>query len=92
MLPANNEDDASYEDCTDDLNRLCGGLENAAGDTGIVLSTIADDHVFVETKAAYAGEMITGFLKLNGQTVGAVANRTEVYDEQGEKVKTYKPS
>ena len=91
MLPANNEDDASYEDCTDDLNRLCGGLENAAGDTGIVLSTIADDHVFVETKAAYAGEMITGFLKLNGQTVGAVANRTEVYDEQGEKVKTYKP-
>ena len=22
MLPANNEDDMSYEDCTDDLNRV----------------------------------------------------------------------
>ena len=23
MLPGNNEDDASYEECTDDLNRVC---------------------------------------------------------------------
>ena len=23
MLPANNEDDMSYEECTDDLNRVC---------------------------------------------------------------------
>ena len=34
MLPANNEDDMSYEDCTDDLNRVCADLANAAGDTG----------------------------------------------------------
>ena len=31
----------------------------------------------------YAKEMVTGFLKLNGVTVGAVANRTEVYGEDG---------
>lgn len=27
--------------------------------------------------------MVTGFIKLNGLTVGAVANRTEVYDADG---------
>ena len=27
MLPANNEDDMSFEECTDDLNRVCSGIE-----------------------------------------------------------------
>ena len=44
---------------------------------------ISDNHVFVETKAAYGKDMVTGFIKLNGTTVGAVANRTEIYDEDG---------
>ena len=39
--------------------------------------------MFFETKAAYAKEMVTGFIKLNGVTVGAVANRSEVVDEEG---------
>ena len=85
LLPANNEDDGAFEDCTDDLNRTCADLANAAGDTSILLSQIADDQVFVETKANYAKEMVTGFMRLNGQTVGAVANRTEVYDDEGNK-------
>ncbi len=85
MLPSNNEDDDSYVECTDDLNRADAALANCVGDTSIALSTIADDHVFVEVKAAYAKEMVTGFLKLNGMTVGAVANRCEVYNEEGEK-------
>ena len=54
MLPANNEDNDSYEECTDDLNRLCAGIE-----------------------------MVTGFVRMNGLTVGAVANRSKVYDEEG---------
>ncbi len=29
--------------------------------------------------------MVTGFIRLNGTTVGCVANRTEVYGEDGEK-------
>lgn len=91
MLPANNEDDMSYEECTDDLNRVCADLANAAGDTVILLSNIADDQVFVETKADYAKEMVTGFLRLNGTTVGAVANRTEVYGEDGEKSAEFAP-
>ena len=83
MLPANNEDDASFEECTDDLNRVCSELANCVGDTSIALSTISDDNVFFEIKENYAKEMVTGFIKLNGVTVGAVANRTEVYDEEG---------
>lgn len=91
MLPANNEDDDSYEDCTDDLNRVCKDLANAAADASILLSNISDDSVFVETKAGYAKEMVTGFIKLNGMTVGAVANRTAVYDAEGNKTEEFEP-
>jgi len=83
MLPANCEVDDSYVECTDDLNRVCAELANCVGDTSIAISQIADDNVFFETKAAYAKDMVTGFIKLNGATVGVVANRTEVYDEEG---------
>ena len=89
MLPANNEDDLSYEDCTDDLNRASADLANAAGDTSILLSNIADDNNFVEVKAAYAPDMVTGFIRLNGTTVGVVANRTEIYGEDGNVEKTF---
>ena len=83
MLPANCEVDDSYVECTDDLNRVCAELANCVGDTSIAISQIADDNAFFETKAAYAKDMVTGFIKLNGATVGVVANRTEVYDEEG---------
>jgi acetyl-CoA carboxylase carboxyltransferase component len=84
MLPGNNEDDASYEECTDDLNRVCADLANCVGDTSIALSTIADNNVFFEIKENFAKDMVTGFIKLNGTTVGCVANRTEVYGDDGE--------
>lgn len=81
ILPLNN-DDFAESDCTDDLNRVCENLENCAGDTVITLSNLADSGVFMEVKKAYAKNMVTGFMKLNGMTVGAVANRTTVYDEE----------
>ena len=80
VLPANNEDVAEDE-CTDDLNRVSDTIANAAGDTSIALADIADNNVFFEVKRNYAKDMVTGFIKLNGLTVGAVANRTVVYDE-----------
>ena len=89
MLPANNEDDMSYEECTDDLNRVCAGLTNAAGDPALLLANISDHAVLVECKPQYAKEMVTGFIKLNGMTIGAVGNRTELYDDQGEKMETF---
>ena len=83
MIPANNEDDLSYEECMDDLNRVCADLENAYEDTGIALAEISDNNVFFETKKEYAKEMATGFIRLNGMTIGAVANRSKVYDAEG---------
>ncbi|MBE5878820.1 MAG: carboxyl transferase [Lachnospiraceae bacterium] len=82
-LPANNEEEADYAACDDDLNRVCAQAAAGAKDAVIALSDIADDGVFVEVKKAYAKDMVTGFLKLNGMTVGAVANRSEVYGEDG---------
>ena len=83
ILPSNCETDNSFTECTDDLNRVCAELENCAGDTSIAFSNIADNNIFFETKADYAKDMVTGFIRLNGATVGAVANRSEVYNEEG---------
>lgn len=84
MLPANNEDDMSYEECTDDLNRICPDIANASEDTAIALAQIADNQILVETKKDYAKEMVTGFIRLNGMTVGVVANRSKVYNAEAE--------
>lgn len=83
MLPGNSGMGGLTEDCTDDLNRTCESLAEMKGDPRYVLSEIADDHIFFETKKDYAKDMVTGFLRLNGTTVGAVANCTQVYDEEG---------
>ena len=82
MLPCNNAEEAACLDCTDDLNRACAGIENAVEDTAIALVNISDNGVFFETKKDYARDMVTGFIRLNGMTVGAVANRSKVYDSE----------
>ena len=89
LIPANNEDDMSYDECLDDLNRVCEDIEGAYEDTAYVLESLSDDGVFFEAKRNYAKEMVTGFIRLNGQTIGAVANRTAIYNEEGEKVETF---
>ena len=86
ILPCNNEEDASYDECLDDLNRICEGIENAVEDTAIALANISDDNLFIETKREFAKDMVTGFIRLNGMTVGAVANRSKVYNEEAEVV------
>ena len=89
MLPSNYEDNSAYTECTDDLNRVCPELENCVGDTSIALSQIADNNEFFEVKAEYAKDMVTGFIRLNGATVGCVANRCEIYNEEGEKTDSF---
>ncbi len=84
MIPGNNSGETLFQECTDDLNRVCADLANCVGDTSIALSTIADNNVFFEVKENYAKNMVTGFIKLNGTTIGCVANRTEVYNAEGE--------
>ena len=83
MLPANNEDDASYEECLDDLNRVCEDLGQVVYEAPYVLSSISDSNVFFETKAAYGKDMVTGFIRLNGMTVGAVANNAQELSARG---------
>lgn len=81
ILPVNNEDDASFEECTDDLNRLTEGLAAEIADPAKALADISDNGFFMEVKKEYAKEMVTGFIRLNGMTIGAVANRKEVLDD-----------
>lgn len=89
LLPGNNGMGGLTEDCTDDLNRACQNLKAMKGDPRYVLSEIADDHIFFETKKDYAKDMVTGFIRLNGTTVGAVANATELYDAEGKKTEEF---
>ena len=89
LLPSNFEDNDSFAECTDDLNRACEDIAACAGDTSIALSRIADNGIFFETKRDYGKDVVTGFLRVNGMTVGAVANRTEVYDAEGEKAEEF---
>ena len=82
-LPANNEDDASYDECMDDLNRSCAELQGVQYSAPFILSTISDGKEFFETKADYAKDMVTGFIRLNGVTVGAVANGEQEMSARG---------
>lgn len=89
LLPSNFEDNDSFVECADDLNRTCDDLAACAGDTSLALSRIADEGLFFETKKNYGRDVVTGFFRLNGATVGAVANRTEIYNEEGEKTEEF---
>lgn len=83
FLPANNEEGGRIEDCNDDLNRVNPEIAGCAGDTSVAASILADDNRFFEVKAGYAKEMVTGFIRLDGETVGVVANRCEILDKEG---------
>ncbi len=72
-LPDNNLVDASMTDCTDDLNRLIQNYEGAY-DTREMVGSVLDNGVFFEVQEAFAPSMLTGFGRINGHTVGPVAN------------------
>jgi acetyl-CoA carboxylase carboxyltransferase component len=84
-LPSNSEDVPDTADTADDLNRQNPEIASYAQDTLQALAVIADDGLFYELKAQYAPEMVIGFLRLNGSTVGAVANRLEALSVKGDK-------
>lgn len=82
-LPSDHEADDAYVECRDDLNRVIGALNDSVYDARFILSSIADEEAFLETKADYAPEMMTGFLRLDGETIGAVANTDPVLTAAG---------
>ncbi len=89
LIPSNNEDSDNYQECADDLNRACENLDGAAPDPALIAGQISDNGVFFETKREYAKDMVTGFIKLNGATVGLVGNRTAIFDENGKEAEKF---
>lgn len=81
VLPANNEAEAVVDNF-DDLNRAVS-FDALAADPAKALADLSDNNFYFEVKADHAKEMVTAFIKLDGMTVGAVANRTAVLDENG---------
>lgn len=76
LLPANAGVPAMV-DTADDRNRVLSGFGDYAADAVAALTQIADDTKFVELKADYGKEMVTGLMSVDGVTVGAIANAAE---------------
>lgn len=74
LLPANNAE-VAVADCTDELNRAVENIDNADVKTAIAM--IADNGEVFETKREYAQSVVTAFIRLNGATVGVVANNSD---------------
>lgn len=89
VLPANNNDIGGIEECMDDLNRLVPDFAVQVKDPAAALEDLGDNHFFLELKRGYAKEMVTGFISLDGMTVGCVANRTSLFNEAGEETETF---
>ncbi|MBR2528983.1 MAG: carboxyl transferase [Blautia sp.] len=85
LLPSSNWDNDTIVECSDSLNRLLEGAGDYAQDAGMLLSALADDEAFFEIKPEYGKDIAAGFIRLNGLTVGAVANRSVIYGEDGNK-------
>ncbi len=83
IIPANNEDDLSFEETSDDANRVCEGLMGLKDDVQNLIAEISDENVFVETKKEYATDAVTGFIRLNGSTAGVVANNSNLLSVDG---------
>ncbi len=83
FLPNNYVEEGRIEDCVDDLNKLTPELSGCVGDTAVALSVLADNNYFYEVKKDFAKDMVTGFMRLDGVTIGAIANRSEILDEEG---------
>ncbi len=89
ILPSNNKEFAVEDMVNDELNRSSIGASKYVGATDRLIATIADDNSFYEVKRDYAREITVGFVRINGTTVGAIANRTELYDQGGKLIETF---
>ena len=76
MLPVNNLDEAIGA-CQDDLNRESPDLNHIEklDDARDLITRIADMNQFVELGEDFAPSMVTALAKINGATVGIVANQ-----------------
>lgn len=89
ILPENNNEIGGMEECLDDLNRLVPDFATEVKDPAAALEDLGDNNFFLELKKDFAKEMVTGFISLDGMTVGCVANRTAVYGEDGSEQESF---
>jgi len=75
MLPHSNLDDFSFGECSDDLNRSVAGIDALKCKVEMI-QQIADDGKYIELNPEFAKCMTTGFIKLNGTTIGVIANNS----------------
>ena len=83
FLPSNNLEEAPFEIPADDINRVSTSLQTIVPDDSsvnfdvrAVIGEIADNGAFLESSKDYAKNIVTGFVRMNGATVGVVANNT----------------
>ena len=81
-IPSNNQDDPPSIRCTDDESRqdeelatLVPSNPNKPYDMREVIKHVVDDGVFFEVHAQYAENLLVGFARLGGASVGIVANQ-----------------
>ena len=82
FLPSNNLDGAPLGEPTDDPERECPMLRdilpessNVPYDMKRVIAEVVDDGEFFEYHAAWAGSIVCGFSRIDGQSIGVVGNQ-----------------
>ncbi len=85
FLPSNNLEETPYVAPSDEINRLSEKLTtivpdeaNKAYDIKDVIAEIVDNGDFMEVHADFAQNIVVGFARMNGGTVGIVANQPKV--------------
>jgi acetyl-CoA carboxylase carboxyltransferase component len=81
-MPQNNLEDAPLVHCTDPIDRLEDSLNeiipdnpNKPYDVKDVIHAIVDQNEFLEVHRNYAQNIVVGFARFNGTSVGIVANQ-----------------
>jgi propionyl-CoA carboxylase beta chain len=85
FLPQNNMEDPPIAPTKDDPNRTDDSLNklvpenpNQPYDMAEIIEKVVDDGNFFEVQEHYAKNIIVGFARLNGKTIGVVANQPQV--------------
>lgn len=86
FIPSNNTEEAPRVECNDPINRMEDSLNeiipddpNKAYDMYKVIGAITDNGEFFEIQPKFAKNIIIGFARFNGQSVGIVANQPAAY-------------
>ena len=81
-LPSNCREQPPLRACFDDPERRCDRLNDfidpslkKAYDVREIIREIADEHIFFETQALFAANIVTGFIRMGGRSVGVVGSQ-----------------